>query len=70
MKDAKWDDEEAAKIYQEGLSERFSDDESMITVDESGFVNFQTKLQIDPSLATLFSNMCICKGLEHHSHNI
>ena len=32
MKDAKWDDERATKIYQEGLSERLSDDEGMITV--------------------------------------
>lgn len=38
MKDSKWDDEGAAKIYQEGLSERLSTDEGMITVDESGFV--------------------------------
>jgi len=38
MKDAKWDDKKAAKIYQEGLSERLSDDEGMITIDESGFV--------------------------------
>jgi len=38
MKDAQWDDEGAAKIYQEGLSERLSENEGMITVDESGFV--------------------------------
>ena len=38
MKDAKWDDERAERIYQEGLSERLSDDEGMLTVDESGFV--------------------------------
>ena len=38
MKDAKWNDEGAAKIYQEDLSERLSDDEGMMTVDESGFV--------------------------------
>lgn len=36
MKESKWDDEGAAKIYQEGLSERLSDAEGMITVDESG----------------------------------
>ena len=38
MKDSKWNDEEASKIYQEGQSERLSDDEGMITIDESGFV--------------------------------
>src|SRR5665648_1067286 len=38
MKDAKWDNEGAAKIYQEGLSERLSEDEGMITVDESGML--------------------------------
>jgi len=38
MKDAQWDDEGAAKIYQEGLSERLSENKGMITVDESGFV--------------------------------
>ena len=38
MKDSKWNDEEALKIYQEGQSERLSDDEGMITIDESGFV--------------------------------
>lgn len=38
MKDAKWDDERAERIYQEGLSERLSDDEGMFTIDESGFV--------------------------------
>ena len=37
MKGSKWDDEEAASIYQEGLSERLSEDEGMMTVDESGF---------------------------------
>ncbi|MCR6546589.1 IS701 family transposase [Dehalobacterium formicoaceticum] len=38
MKNAQWDEEKAIKIYQEGLSERISDDEGMLTVDESGFV--------------------------------
>lgn len=38
MKNAQWDEEKAIKIYQEGLSERLSDDEGMLTVDESGFV--------------------------------
>ena len=36
MKESKWNDEGAARIYQEGLSERLSDAEGMITVDESG----------------------------------
>ena len=38
MKNGKWDDKGVAKIYQEGLSEHLSDDEGMLTVDESGFV--------------------------------
>lgn len=38
MKDAKWDDKLAERIYEEGLSERLSEDEGMLTVDESGFV--------------------------------
>ncbi len=38
MKNAQWDDEGAAKIYQEDLSEHLSDNEGMMTVDESGFV--------------------------------
>ena len=37
MKESKWDDEGAATIYQEGLSERLSENEGMITIDESGF---------------------------------
>jgi SRSO17 transposase len=37
MKKSKWNDEEAATIYQEGLSECLSDVEGMITVDEIGF---------------------------------
>jgi len=37
MKNAQWDEDKAIKIYQEGLSKRLSDDEGMLTVDESGF---------------------------------
>ncbi|MBE3101282.1 MAG: IS701 family transposase [Firmicutes bacterium] len=37
MKESNWNDAEASKIYQEGQSERLSDLEGMITVDESGF---------------------------------
>src|SRR5680860_940915 len=37
MKESNWKDEEASKIYQKGQSERLSDIEGMITVDESGF---------------------------------
>lgn len=38
MKGSKWDDERAARIYQEGLSERLSEDDGMFTLDESGFL--------------------------------
>jgi len=38
MKNAKWDDQGAEKIYQEYLSERISDNEGMLTIDESCFV--------------------------------
>ena len=38
MKDSKWNDAEASRIHQEGQSERLSNDEGMITIDESGFV--------------------------------
>jgi SRSO17 transposase len=38
MKGSKWDYEEAATIYQVGLSERLSEDDGMITLDESGFL--------------------------------
>lgn len=37
MKESNWNDEEALKIYQGAQSERLSDREGMITVDESGF---------------------------------
>lgn len=38
MKGAQWDEEKTIKIYHENLSERLSDADGMLTVDESGFV--------------------------------
>lgn len=38
MKGAHWNEEKATIIYQENLSERLSDANGMLTVDESGFV--------------------------------
>jgi SRSO17 transposase len=38
MKEAQWDEEQAIRIYQENLSERLSEADGMLTVDESGFV--------------------------------
>jgi len=36
MKDAKWDDQQALAIYQQGLAEKLSHPGGMITIDESG----------------------------------
>jgi SRSO17 transposase len=36
MKDAKWDDQKALTIYQQGLAQKISHPEGMFTIDESG----------------------------------
>lgn len=36
MKNANWDEKKALNIYQQGLSDRISDENGMITIDESG----------------------------------
>src|SRR5690606_22447835 len=36
MKNAKWDDEKALSIYQQGLAQKIADPKGMLTIDESG----------------------------------
>lgn len=38
MKNAKWDDEKASRIYQQGLAQKIAEPEGMFTIDESGTV--------------------------------